>query len=487
MTRPLDRPHRRTTTRRRSRTPTSTARWRPPTRCGAARRGTSARDDLVALSPDEAGRLAADLAAAGRLDTLALVVSCHATAPLPARRPADRCRVALPVERRPPWRARPGGGPGAAAAAALGARRGRRRSRRSARCSPRSPPCAPSSRPAPPYRWWGAPGDDDGRAARQRRRSRRRRMTDETVFRGRRDDPQVLRPPRRRRDRAPRRGGGRPALRGHPRPPVTARTAAWSPARRWSCRSARPSSSTSCCSTTRRRSRSPAARARASPSPTCALPDGDDDVHREVRRGARARAPARAPGVARRPGRRGRLAHDRRRRDSRRGRRGDGAGATRRRAARPRPAAGRAAAGPGRLGVPRRRRQHVLRLDGVRRRPGRARPGPAEHQHPRRRHRRRSRPRPGGRSSSPPTRARTTSAWPAAPGSIARAIPQGVQEALRAVVEAPGRTSAPAVLLLTEELDDPVGARVPRPRPDEHRGAGRRPSSARTPPSRAGR
>ena len=34
---------------------------------------------------------------------------------------------------------------------------------------------------------------------------------------------------------------------------------------------------------------------------------------------------------------------------------------------------------------------------------------------------------------------------------IARAIPQGVQEALRAVVEAPGRASAPAVPLLTEE------------------------------------
>ena len=38
---------------------------------------------------------------------------------------------------------------------------------------------------------------------------------------------------------------------------------------------------------------------------------------------------------------------------------------------------------------------------------------------------------------------------------IARAIPQGVQDALRAVVEAPGRTSAPAVLLLTEELTIP--------------------------------
>lgn len=38
---------------------------------------------------------------------------------------------------------------------------------------------------------------------------------------------------------------------------------------------------------------------------------------------------------------------------------------------------------------------------------------------------------------------------------IARAIPQGVQEALRAVVETPGRTSAPAVLLLTEELTIP--------------------------------
>ncbi len=38
---------------------------------------------------------------------------------------------------------------------------------------------------------------------------------------------------------------------------------------------------------------------------------------------------------------------------------------------------------------------------------------------------------------------------------IARAIPEGVQDALRAVVEAPGRTTAPAVLLLTEELTIP--------------------------------
>jgi hypothetical protein len=38
---------------------------------------------------------------------------------------------------------------------------------------------------------------------------------------------------------------------------------------------------------------------------------------------------------------------------------------------------------------------------------------------------------------------------------IARAIPESVQGALRAVVEAPGRTTAPAVLLLTEELTVP--------------------------------
>jgi hypothetical protein len=38
---------------------------------------------------------------------------------------------------------------------------------------------------------------------------------------------------------------------------------------------------------------------------------------------------------------------------------------------------------------------------------------------------------------------------------IARAVPEGVQDAVRAVVEAPGRTGAPAVLLLTEELTVP--------------------------------
>jgi hypothetical protein len=38
---------------------------------------------------------------------------------------------------------------------------------------------------------------------------------------------------------------------------------------------------------------------------------------------------------------------------------------------------------------------------------------------------------------------------------IGRAIPEGVQDALRAVVSAPGRTTAPAVLLLTEELTVP--------------------------------
>jgi hypothetical protein len=38
---------------------------------------------------------------------------------------------------------------------------------------------------------------------------------------------------------------------------------------------------------------------------------------------------------------------------------------------------------------------------------------------------------------------------------IARAVPEGLQDAIRAVVEAPGRTNAPAVLLLTEELTVP--------------------------------
>src|SRR5688572_5805699 len=42
---------------------------------GGAETGSVGPDDLAALSPDEAGRLAADLAAAGHLDTLALVVS----------------------------------------------------------------------------------------------------------------------------------------------------------------------------------------------------------------------------------------------------------------------------------------------------------------------------------------------------------------------------------------------------------------------------
>lgn len=38
---------------------------------------------------------------------------------------------------------------------------------------------------------------------------------------------------------------------------------------------------------------------------------------------------------------------------------------------------------------------------------------------------------------------------------IARAVPQGVQDAIRAVVEAPGRSFAPTLLLLTEELTVP--------------------------------
>ena len=38
---------------------------------------------------------------------------------------------------------------------------------------------------------------------------------------------------------------------------------------------------------------------------------------------------------------------------------------------------------------------------------------------------------------------------------IGRSVPQGIQDTIRAVVEAPGRTAAPAILLLTEELHVP--------------------------------
>ena len=339
-------------------------------------------DDLVALSPDEAGRLVADLAAAGSLDALAVVVGSTP----PHRYPLVALLTAaasVPVDDGHRGALRPRGGVGDTAPPARGARRGRRRSRapRGARRGRRGPYRA-GGRPAVPL--VGRARDDDGRAARQRRRRRpwRRRLP------RRRDDPQVLRPPRRRRHRAPRRGGGRPAFRGHPRPPVPqgrrpGRQLAAGPAGRRDRRARRRPAPRPDVHRGHRQPARPDHRHRPG-----ALPGGDDDVHREVRRGAGTRAPARAPDVARRPGRRGRLAHDRRRRDTRRGRRGDGAGTTRRHPARPRPAAGRAAAGPGRLGLPRRRRQHVLRLDGVRRRPGRARPRPAEHQHPRRRHRR---------------------------------------------------------------------------------------------------
>ena len=136
-----------------------------------------------------------------------------------------------------------------------GARRGGRRARRA------------RGRAAVPL--VGRAGDDDGRAARRARRDRRRATLTRPSSAARR---RATRKSYARLDvagtRAARRRGGRPAVRGHPRPPVAARTAAWSPARRWSCRSARPSSSTSSSSTTRRRSRSPAARARGSPSPT---------------------------------------------------------------------------------------------------------------------------------------------------------------------------------------------------------------------------
>ena len=51
-----------------------------------------------------------------------------------------------------------------------------------------------------------------------------------------------------------------------------------------------------------------------------------------------------------------------------------------------------------------------------------------------------------------------------------RAIPQGVQDALRAVVEAPGSDHRAGRAAAHRGADDAVGARVPRPRPDERLG-----------------
>ena len=440
----------------------SSVRW-PPPRCSRAGADVGP-DDLVALSPDEAGRLAADLAgvAAGGAPRHASPSSSAPTPPhryplaallpLPPRCPSTTPGVAPSSGR---W-------PGDAAAAALGARRGRRRSRprRGARRGRRRAHGA-GGRPAVPV--VGRTGDDDGRAARQRRR--RETPTDETVFRDGEADPQVLRPSRRRRRPSAPTWWWSTSPSRSPSASSTARTAAWSPARRWSCRSARPSSSRSSCSTTRRRSRSPAARAHASPSPTwqpfpavtmtCTARYGEE-LAPERRLGLQLLRDGQVVAVAWRTivavGHADRVA---------------GATVPERRDVALLdldPLLGDAAAGPGRLGLPRRRRQHDLRLDGVRRRPGRARPRPAEHQHARRR-RRRVRDR--DPAVDPVLRrpgARTTSAWRDGPGGSARAVPEGIQDALRAVVEAPGRTSAPAVLLLTEELTCPWELAVPRPR-----------------------
>ena len=229
----------------------------------ASRRGSTTWDPTTcALSPDEAGRLAADLAAAGRLDALALVVSSTPPHRYPLAAPADRRRACpsttaavAPSSGR--WRWRP-------AAAALGARRGRRRSAPSARCSPRSPRRAELAA-GPPYRWWGAPEMTMAEPPGTRRSGPETPTTPSSATARRPASPTPA-------STSP--GPSAPTWwwstspSRSPSASSPARTAAWSPARRWSCRSARPSSSTSSSSTTRRRSRSPAARARGSPSPT---------------------------------------------------------------------------------------------------------------------------------------------------------------------------------------------------------------------------
>ena len=225
--------------------------------------------DLAALSPDEAGRLVADLAAAGRVDALVMVVTAtpphrYPIAALLRTPPAcpstyERDMLVRAVALAPAVRLRSaldevGADPALedvlTQVAAV----------RTALAAETAVPLVGRAR------------DGDGRAhGRRQRATGRRTEPGETVLPRpwRRRHPQVLPPPRRRGHRAAGRRGDRPALRGHPRPPAAQGQRSWSPARRWSCRWARPSSSRSCCSTTRRRSRSPAARARASPSPTC--------------------------------------------------------------------------------------------------------------------------------------------------------------------------------------------------------------------------
>ena len=198
-------------------TPTASVRWPPPRCCAqvvtsvpttscrpVARRGRPAGRGPRRCGPPRHARPRRRL---------------HAAAPLPARRPADRCRHAA-RRRRPPWRPRPGGGAGDAAAAALGARRGRRRSRPRRGARRRSPPSRTRARRpgrrtaggAQPEMTMAEPPGSDVRAADP--------GPDDTVFR----DGEATRKSYARLDvagdRAPRRGGGRPALRGHPRPPV---------------------------------------------------------------------------------------------------------------------------------------------------------------------------------------------------------------------------------------------------------------------------
>ena len=219
-------------TRRRS----ASVRWPPPT-CCVRRRGaaTSVPTTCAALSPDEAGRLVADLAAAGRLDALAW--SSRSTPPhryplaallraaaAPARDEHARGMLVRAV------------GPGAPLSAALGARRGRRRSRARARCSPRWPPRAPSSRPG-----------------RRTAGGARRRWRWPSPGHGSDDGPETAPSPTRRssaarRRRAPASPTPASTSPGTERPDVVvidqpfevtlglqpARTAAWSPARRWS-------------------------------------------------------------------------------------------------------------------------------------------------------------------------------------------------------------------------------------------------------------
>ena len=183
-----------------------------------------------------------------------------------------------------------------------------------------------------------------------------------------------------------------------------------------------------------------------------AVPDRDADLHREVRRGAGGRAAARPAAAPRRTGGPGRVAHHRRRRLRRPRRRRDRAAPSRDRPARPRPAARRRASGPRHLDLPRRRREGDLRLDGVRRRPRRPRSRPA-----------RARRTLDGDVSEFATQIRRSIEFSGGATEdyftlhgravqIGRSVPEGIQQAIRSVVGADGRTTAPAVLLLTEEL-----------------------------------